>query len=353
MKKLAALLLVLLLLTVTALAEVDLSQYSVTNASVQAVHDVDVMAPCAGTLLPFDIESGDEISAGAVLFSMMTVDVFAAEDGEVTAVFVKKGDDAAAAMNRFGSLGAMDPDASQVMNCTSTGAYNSDDSKVLHVGETLYFKSAKTSGDKGTGRVIAVTASGYTVEILTGSFSSGESMSLYRDSGYAARDCVGKGSVAQRTPLTFSGAGLVTDVYVKPGDKVKAGDRILSLLPGTSERGVTPDIYAPSKGVVGTISAMPGQQVWKGAFLCRLYLTDELEVVAEVDEMDLKHLSVGNQVYVTVDTAKNSIITGQVSEISSLGVIRGNAAYYTVHVSLPRSHDFMLGQSASLYLPKD
>lgn len=353
MKKLIALLLVLLSLMSIALADVDLNQYSVTNASVQAVNHVDLTAPCAGTLLPFGIESGDMTESGDVLFTLMTMDVFAAEDGEVTALFVEPGDDAAAAMNRFGSLGAMDPDAAQLLNCSTTGAYNDDDNKILHVGETLYFKSAKTGGDKGTGRVTSVSSSGYTVEILSGKFSSGESMNLYRDSNYNLSDCVGKGVVVQRAPLTFSAAGLVTEVCVHSGDKVKAGDRILSVLPGTSERSVSPDIAAPGSGVIGTIAVAPGQQVWKGALLCRIYLTDELEITADVDEMDLKNLNVGSQVYVTVDTAKNNIISGQITRISSLGIIRGNAAYYTVHVSLPKGSSLMLGQSASLYLPKN
>lgn len=352
MKKWIALLLCLLLPT-AALAEIDLSQYSVTNATVEAVNDVEITAPCAGTLLPYDIKTGDEVHMGDVLFSMLTMDVYAAEDGQITAIFAQPGDDAASVMGHFGSLGAMDPAASQLMTCTISGAYNSDDTKVLHVGETLYFKSAKTSGDKGTGRVIAVDSTGYTVEILTGKFSVAESMSLYRDSSYASRDCVGKGVVVQRSSLTFSGAGLVTEVYVRPGDAVKAGDKILTLLPTAGERSVSPDITAASAGVIGAIAVAPGQQVWKGAMLCRMYLTDELEIVADVDEMDLNGLGIGSTVFITVDTAKNNVISGQITWISSLGVTRGNAAYYTIHVSLPKNNGFMLGQSASLYLPKN
>ena len=94
-----------------------------------------------------------------------------------------------------------------------------------------------------------------------------------------------------------------------------------------------------------------GQQVWKGELLCRLYLTDELEVVADVDEVDLHGLAVGDPVYVTLDTDQDTVLSGQVTEISSLGVTRTNAAYYTVHVSVGTSGSMLLGQSASLYLP--
>ena len=44
-----------------------------------------------------------------------------------------------------------------------------------------------------------------------------------------------------------------------------------------------------------------------------------------------------------------TLATGTVTEISALGVTRQNAAYYTVHVSIPASSG-RLGASASVYL---
>ena len=75
-----------------------------------------------------------------------------------------------------------------------------------------------------------------------------------------------------------------------------------------------------------------------------------MEVVAEVDEMDLGELSVGDQIPVTMDTDDSRILTGTVTEISALGTTRQNAAYYTVHLSV-NDNGLMLGQSASIYLP--
>ena len=62
-------------------------------------------------------------------------------------------------------------------------------------------------------------------------------------------------------------------------------------------------------------------------------------------------LKVGDQIPVTLDTDENKILTGTVTEISGLGVTRQNAAYYTVHLTID-TDDLMLGQSASVYLPR-
>ena len=67
--------------------------------------------------------------------------------------------------------------------------------------------------------------------------------------------------------------------------------------------------------------------------------------------MDLGGLRVGDKLPVTLDTDESRVLTGTVTGISALGVTRQNAAYYTVHLTVEGA-ELMLGQSASVYLPK-
>jgi Biotin carboxyl carrier protein len=93
MKKMLAMFLVLVLLGCSAaLADTDLSNYSITSAKVTAPHYEDITAPCSGTLLSFDVEAGDRVSAGQILFSMQTTEVFAPEDGTISAMFLSDGE---------------------------------------------------------------------------------------------------------------------------------------------------------------------------------------------------------------------------------------------------------------------
>ena len=368
MKKVLCLMMAWCLLAVpTALAAEDLTGRPLADGVVSAVHYLDVTAPMSGTLNAFDLTAGDTVAAGQNLMGFVTTGVYATENATVGAVFVQPGDDAAAAMARYGMLLGLEPAQSQQIQASTTGAYNDDANRTLHLGETLYFKSNKSSRVEGQGQVVAVSGAQYTVDVLAGDFELNESLTLYRDDGYDQKDCVGKGTIVRRDPLPVQGSGRVAAVHVQEGQQVTAGQLLLELVSADADpQAFSPWVTAQEAGVVAsvdvtpgsaaakgakliTVAVTPGQQVWKGQLLCRLYLTDDLEVVAEVDEMDLGTLRVGDTLPVTLDMNPEQIITGTVTEISALGVTRQNAAYYTVHVSIPASSG-RLGASASVYL---
>lgn len=339
-----------LMIAASALAAEDLSGRPLADGVVSAVNYLDVTAPMSGTLTAFELEAGDTVAAGQTLMGFVTTGVYATEDATVGAVFVEPGDDASAALARYGALMGLEPALSQQIQASTAGAYNDDANRTLHLGETLYFKSGKSSREEGYGRVVAVSGSQYTVDVLDGSFELNESFSLYRDDDYSQKDCVGKGAVVRRDPLPVQGSGRVAAVYVQEGQQVITGQLLLELVSADAEpQAFSPWVTAPQDSVVASVAVSPGQQVWKGQLLCRLYLTDALEVVAEVDEVDMGGLRVGDTLPVTLDMDPEQVINGTVTEISALGVTRQNAAYYTVHVSIP-SGTCMLGASASVYL---
>lgn len=354
MKKLLCLVLSLMFLPVlSASAAQDLTQYAIANATVQAAAHIDVVAPYSGTLEVFDLSAGDEIQAGDTLMTLQTTTLYATENGKVSTIFAEPGDDASALNQRYGGVMGIEPAVLYQLQCTTSDAYDKKENKTLHLGETLFFHYGKKEDEvEGTGRVVAVNNNSYVVDILTGEFEVSETLSLYRDDDYASRDCVGKGSVVRRSDVLPAGMGRVAEIFVKEGDPVRAGQPLATLMAPDADPDAKPVITAQQSGVVSAVQVMPGQQVWKGQTLCRIELTQDLEVVAEVDEMDLGSLQAGDKVYITIDMLGEETITGTVAEISSLGVTRQNAAYYTVHVSI--SEDSVpLGASASVYLPKE
>ncbi len=327
--------------------ETDLTQYAIANGIVKASSFDDITAPCSGTLLSFDWEPGDTVEAGTAMFEMMTTNIYAPEDGIVRWLFAEQGDSADSAMATYGAVLALQPSARQRMHCTYSDAADYEENKHLHVGDMLYFKTSK---EKGTGIVIATAGDSYEVEILTGTFDADKKMDLYKDVGYDSDDKVGSGKVWLRDDITIAAAGRIAEIPVAQGDEVKKGDVLLRVLAQDADVGAKAAISAPADGVVATVAVSPGQQVWKGQLLCRVWRSGDMEVVAEVDEMDLGELSVGDQIPVTMDTDESRILTGTVTEISALGTTRQNAAYYTVHLSV-NDNGLMLGQSASIYLP--
>ncbi len=349
MKRIASLVLALsLLAAVPALADTDLSNYAIANGNVSAVNHVDIVAPYSGTLESFDLEAGDTVTAGDTLFTMMTNTLYASEDGTVAKVFAQAGDDAQTVASRYGAVIALEGSVTQQVVATTTGAYNDEKNRTIHIGETLYFKS---KDEKGEGQVVSVSGANYVVDITKGSFDSNTSLSLYRDDSYSNKDCVGKGAVKRRDPVLLAGSGRVAQVLVNEGDTVTRGQALMTFMSQDADVDASSVITTPSTGVVASVAVSACQQVWKGELLARIYLTDKLEIVAQVDEMDLTQVRVGNTVPCTLDTNESMVFYGTVTEISSLGVTRQNAAYYTVHVSIDQTAS--LGASASIYLPKN
>ena len=352
MKKFFALLMGLMIVCSCAIAEEDLSGYAIANGTVAAVRFVDVTAPYSGTLEPFDLTAGDRVAAGDVLFSMLLSTLYAPEEGTVT-LFASKGDDASAVLNHYGALGSLEMLFPTQVVATTANAYNNRENHILYVGETLYFRSNGSGREEGSGRVIMVDGNSYVVDILEGDFDIGETFTLYRNDRYEARENVGRGTVTRRNPVQLISIGRVYELLVSDGDSVTANDPIMTLMATDADPDASPLVTAPEDAIIGMVAVSSGQQVWKGQMLARLYLTNELEIVAEVDEIDLRDLQVGDRLPVTLDVDDENVLYGTVTEISALGVKRQNAAYYTVHVSLQNADKMLLGGSASVYLPKE
>ena len=352
MKKTAVLLMILcLLMSVPALAEQDLTNRPIANGVVAASRFVDVTAPYSGTLRSFTLESGDTVAAGDTLMQFVTNDLYATQDGVVKAIFAQVGEDASAAMARYGAIIGLEMTDSWQVMATTDGASSDQENKILHLGETLYFKTTGTNGSEGTGRVVSVTADGYTVDVLTGDFDLDDAVTLYRRDNYASDSAVGKGDVTRRQALLVGGSGRVAQLYVQEGDRVTIGQKLASLVAAdAAPDAVASEIKADAAGVVQSVWVSAGQQVWKGQALCRIDLLDAIEVQAEVDEVDLGTVKVGDVLPITLDMYPGSVLMGTVTEVSALGITKQNAAYYTVHAVLPAG-SAMLGASASLYLP--
>lgn len=351
MKRFLAFLTMLVLCSSAALAEEDLTEYAIANGNVTASKFLDVVAPYSGTLETFDLAVGDQVAAGDELMRMLVTTLYAPEDG-VVHLRAAKGDDASAVINRYGALAWIEPEKFLQVSASSAGAYDKLENHILHIGELLYSRSNQSGLKKGAGHVIIIDANGYVVDLDEGDYDIGDTVNLYREDDYESRDQVGRGTVMRRSPVALMGAGRVCDLLVEEGSNVPNGTAIMTLMGADAAHDASPILTAPQNAVIASVPVQPGQQVWKGQLLARLYLTEELEVVAEVDEIDLSHLQVGDRLPMTLDMDEEHILYGTVTEISALGVTRQNATYYTVHVSVPVDESPLLGASVSVYLPR-
>lgn len=331
----------------------DLTGAPTATGVVRSASTVDLIAPLSGTLLPFDWTIGDTVSAGDTLLAMDTTKVYAPFSGTIGMLFAAPGDDAQSVTTRYGGVAAIEPENPYIINATTQSAYDDADNKHIHIGETLYFKATNAQRVRGEGRVIAVSGNSYRVEVTSGDLEVGESVTLYRDELYDRESNVGKGSCAAADPIFVPCAGRVLHLHVSEGDSVKAGDLLLEVVSADAAPTLaSTTLTAPFDGAISALQVVSGQMAAKGQVLMTLSDTDDLEVTCDVDEIDLGTLHEGDVLPVVFDFAPDTVYQGTITEISALGTVKQNAAYYTVTLSIGDVAGLRLGMSATVYLAK-
>ena len=329
-----------------------LAQDTVTaNAVAQSSSVYQVTAPYSGVLKPFDWALGDVAEEQSTLFEMETINVYAPVDGLVRGVFAQKGDQAANVLSQYGMLAAIQKKNTQIVNATVETAYNKADNKIIHVGERVYLEQVSDRDNEGEGRVMAVTAGGYVVEITAGDFDNNVNVEVYRDPDCSTKQRIGSGRTTEAAEVPVTGAGYVLHVNVFEGDVVQRGDLLFTLASQDADFGLASAVLtSPVTGAVepAVSSAM---QVYKGQLLARIHDLNAMEVVAAVDEMDLDRVSIGQSVQVAFDRYQDEEVRGIVTNVSRIGIPRQNATYYDVTISLETQLEILPGMNAVVYLP--
>ena len=320
------------------------------DAKIVAPNTEKITAPFAGTLLPFDYETGDSVSAHETLFTLDTTPVYATQAGTVSAVFASVGDDASGVAAHYGALAVIEPKNALYIDASTDQAYNDADNRYIHAGETLYLK---LSNDKGMGVVTSVSGKKYTVEILSGSFDVDDTVRCFRESTTPSDSEVGRGKVTRYADVQVNAnSGRIAAVHVKPGDAVEVGDLLFELVDAQSEKNASRSIAASKDGVITSMNAASGAQVYRGQLLCEVADLSTLELSAEVDELDLNSIAVGDTLSYTLDAFDGETFTGTVTQIDSVGAKKQNATYFDVRITLPAGKTLLPGMNGTVTINK-
>lgn len=124
---------------------------------------------------------------------------------------------------------------------------------------------------------------------------------------------------SRRTVILPPYAGYVKKLYVKVGDRVKAGDPIVSI---TQSLGSTQEVYplrAPFGGVVVQVLTADGEYVKDGdakKFLVRIDDLSRLFIQADVPEVDMVKIRNGQEALIKMSAILNRSYSGVIEEIA-------------------------------------
>lgn len=354
-KGLAFILAAMLLTPLAAFAEETpesgVSTAVTANGVVESGNVYQVTAPFSGVLLPFDWELGDSIEAGETLFELDTVKIYSPVDGVVRAIFAEEGDLCEDTIGLYGMIACIEKKNDQIAECSTSGAYNDEENRLIHVGETVYFEQSNDKDNDGEGRVISVDGSNYVVELTAGDFENGDSIKLYRDEKMGTKSCIGTGTVARAADVTVAGSGRVLRRAVSEGQQVKKGQLLFELAAQDAAADVEDaEIKASQSGALEVAQIVSGQQVYKGQLLARIHDLTNLNVVAEVDEIDLDRIHPGDTLVIELDRYPGEQFTGTVTDIAQIGKAKQNATYYDVTLSFTTNLEVLPGMNATVWL---
>ena len=307
MKKWLICLMALMMFTSAAAAESATVEGTVVSTGTTAV-----LAPAAGIIDEVMISVGCSVEEGMEAASLMGTKVYAEESG-IVHIFGQEGDSVESLTERYGAVMFVEPDILYTMTASTSYAYDVDENKIIHPGETVYLDCISDCDHHGVGIVTLVNGKNFKVEVTEGQFEANETVRVYRSADFTAVSRIGRGSMEQASPAAYTGSGTVNTVYAADGEQVYRG----ALLYETVETNAFANrILSSDTGVVASVAVSAGDSVEQGALLAEIYPDSAMRLMVEADEYDLRKLSVGSNV--EIEFTDGTLATGTVERISGI-----------------------------------
>lgn len=291
------------------------------TGTVAASKTYEVYAPIGGKVSSVAGEVGQNVLADDVLVSLSTTKVYAEEDGTVTGVFGQPGDSAETIASLYGAVISIEGGSVYTIAASTENAYNSAETKFVHVGESVYLSCYSDGKHTGTGVITAVEGTSYTVRVDFGEFLVGETVNVYRGFTTASSMRIGRGTLSRTAPTAVTGSGSIVSIAVSPGSHVRRGDLLFETLDGTFDGLYMSgsDIPAGIDGTISQINVQQGASIQKGDVVAVLYPAGAMRIEASVEEANLGAIAVGTPVTI-------ELLWNQDEEVTYSGVISGISA---------------------------
>lgn len=147
------------------------------------------------------------------------------------------------------------------------------------------------------------------------------------------------------THQNTTGAETIKEVYVKTGQTVKKGDKLMLLDDGTL-------LEAGLDGVVNEMRFGKGDWLWHNVQLIQICDLENLKVTLSVDEYDVENVSPGQMCTVHIIPLGEDFET-KIKHVNRVSSSSGQVAYYTATAELSMPERVMPGMSVSVTIPAE
>lgn len=312
-----------------------------------------LFAPVGGIVEQLNAQPGDLVQAGAPILSMGKEQVCAPVGGKVIMPFARVGDAGISLQAEYGGVLFIEPEHPYMLTCTSSRAYQSNETLTVYPGETVYLRS-NSDGKQNTGEgVITQAFSGsYTVSLLTGEFKLNEEVRVYRTEDYSSKSCIGTGRISRRENQAIQGSGVIAALYVTHGQTVHPGDLLFETVDAEPTYGVSiPDaqVTAAEDCIVLAVNAAVGDMAAQGQLVAEVAPVAGLCIRMFVSEDELYLVQVGQAAQITLNTKPDTLLEGTITRVAYLPEsTTSSPAKYAVHVAFSADAAMRIGMTATV-----
>ena len=311
----------LILAALLVLSGMALAETVSFEGTVIASETREIYAPIGGTVGKVLVEVGQRVSDGDVLAELTTTKVYAEESGTVTGVFAQPGDNAETVAQKYGAVLYIEGGSVYTIAASTENAYDATANKFVRVGEPVNLVCYSDGTHEGTGVITSIEGTSYNVEVKTGEFLVGETVSVFRGETKSVNR-VGRGTLNRKNPLAVSGTGSIVSFAVADGDTVKRGDLLFETLEGGFDGLYMcgSAICSDAVGTVASVSAEQGGRVEKGGVAAVIYPESAMRIRAQIPEGNLAYIAEGDPVEIELIWNQDEEVTysGKIAMISAI-----------------------------------
>lgn len=328
------------------------------SGTVVAKSTCEVYAPIGGAVESVSAVAGQAVRTGDVLATLSTTKVYAEEDGTVTGLFAQAGDSAETASNRYGAVMYIESESVYTISASTDSAYNTTENKFVHVGEEVYLCCYSDGSHSGTGVITSIEGTDFTVEVRSGEFLIGETVSIYRGETATSTARIGRGTLNRKNPTAVTGSGSIVSIAVQSGDAVQRGDLLFETLDGSFDGLYMSgnQIRANADGALAQIDLQQGGRVEKGSAVAVIYPEGAMQIEAQISEANLGLIQVGDPVEIELNWNSDAEVryAGTVAMISAIATSDGSGdsmeasgeVTYAVYIDFTPDENTRYGMSA-------
>ena len=315
----------------------------------------EIYAPIGGTVGRLAIEAGQRVSDGEVLAELTTTKVYAEETGTVTGVFAQPGDNAETVAQKYGAVLYIEGESVYTIAASTENAYDATANKFVQVGETVNLSCYSDGKHTGTGVITSIEGTDYNVEVKSGEFLIGETVSVYRGEVKSVNR-IGRGTLNRKTPLAVSGTGSIVSFAVRDGDAVKRGDLLFETLEGSFDGLYMSGsrICADAAGTIASLNVQQGEHIEKGGVIAELYPESAMRIKGQIAESNLSYIAEGDPVEIELIWNQDAEVTysGTIARISAIaaestgGEGENDETVFDVYVDFTPDADTRYGMNA-------